>query len=115
MKYTKPPLTFDEQVQHLLDLGLQGDPVRMRERLQSVNFYRLSGYLHPSRAADNETFLPGTAFDTVWMYYAFDRRLRLLVDETGRNACSPFALRRKNRTLNAQRPKEVGKLLVVGG
>ncbi|HNX36616.1 MAG TPA: Abi family protein [Kiritimatiellia bacterium] len=79
MKYDKPPLTFDEQVQHLLDLGLRGDPAVMRERLASVNYYRLSGYLYPYRDADNETFLPGTDFDTVWQHYAFDRRLRLLV------------------------------------
>ena len=79
MKYEKPPLTFDEQVQHLLDLNLQGDPAVMRERLASVNYYRLSGYLYPYRDADNKTFLPGTDFDTVWKHYAFDRRLRLLV------------------------------------
>ena len=79
MKYDKPPLTFDEQVRHLQDLGLQGDPTVMRERLASVNYYRLSGYLYPNRSPDNETFLPGTDFDTVWKHYAFDRRLRLLV------------------------------------
>jgi abortive infection bacteriophage resistance protein len=79
MKYDKPPLTFDEQVQHLIDLGLQGDRAVMLERLASVNYYRLSGYLHPYRDADNKTFLLGTDFDTVWKHYAFDRRLRLLV------------------------------------
>jgi len=55
MKYDKPPLTFDEQVQHLIDLGLQGDRAVMLERLASVNYYRLSGYLHPYRDADNKT------------------------------------------------------------
>jgi len=79
MKYDKPPLTFDEQVRHLLDLGLQGDPAVMRKHLASVNYYRLSGYLYPYRSTDNKSFLPGTDFDTVWQHYAFDRRLRLLI------------------------------------
>ena len=43
MKYDKPPFTFEEQVQRLIARGLQGDPAVMRERLASVNYYRLSG------------------------------------------------------------------------
>lgn len=79
MKYDKPPLTFDEQIQHLLERGVKGDPGVMRERLASVNYYRLSGYLFPFRNPDNQTYRPGTSFDEVWQRYAFDRRLRLLV------------------------------------
>ena len=28
MKYVKPPLSFEDQVKHLLELGVQGDPKR---------------------------------------------------------------------------------------
>jgi abortive infection bacteriophage resistance protein len=79
MKYDKPPFTFEEQVQRLIERGLLGDPAVMRERLASVNYYRLSGYLHPYRVAGSDTFRQGTRFETVWQHYAFDRRLRLLV------------------------------------
>ena len=79
MRYQKPPLTFDEQVQHLINSGVQGDPAVMRERLASVNYYRLSGDLFPVRTPDHPTYRPGTTFEEVWQRYAFDRRLRLLV------------------------------------
>ena len=79
MKYDKRPFTFEEQVQRLIERGLLGDPAVMRERLASVNYYRLSGYLHPYRVAGSDTFRSGTRFETVWQHYAFDRRLRLLV------------------------------------
>lgn len=79
MKYTKRPLTFSEQVQQLMGRGLQGDPDIMRDRLQSVNYYRLSGYLYPYRDGESDNYVQGTQFQTVWERYAFDRRLRLLV------------------------------------
>lgn len=79
MKYVKRPLTFQEQVQQLLDRGLQGDQRVMADRLQSVNYYRLTGYLYPYRMPNSDSFIPGTQFETVWGQYAFDRRLRLLV------------------------------------
>ena len=79
MKYTKPPLTFEQQVQQLIARGLLGDPVAMANRLQSVNYYRLTGYLYPHRIQGSDNFIPGTQFEMVWSHYAFDRRLRLLV------------------------------------
>ena len=79
MKYTKAPLTFPAQVQLLLNRGLLGTPAVMESRLASVNYYRLTGYLHPYKIPGTENFQPGTQFDTVWKHYAFDRRLRLLV------------------------------------
>ena len=79
MKYPKQPLTFDKQVNLLLSRGLLGDPILMCERLSSVNYYRLSGYLYPYRIPGSENYQAGTQFKTVWDQYAFDRRLRLLV------------------------------------
>lgn len=79
MKYAKPPLTLEEQADLLLARGMTGDRDLMIERLRSVSYYRLSGYWFPFRKGGDDAFKPGTAFDTVWNRYVFDRRLRLLV------------------------------------
>lgn len=86
MKYDKDPLTFDEQAELLLRRGMRGDKGLIVRRLQSVSFFRLSGYWYTFRQ-DNKTdphsplseFKPGTTFEAVWERYAFDRRLRLLM------------------------------------
>ena len=78
MKYSKPPLTIDEQVELLRKRGMEGNPDVMAQRLTAVNYYRLSSYWYTFRNAD-DTFRDGTTFDLVWNTYAFDRCLRLLV------------------------------------
>lgn len=78
VNYSKPPLSFDLQAELLVARGLEGDRQTIRDRLRSVSYYRLSGYLFPFRNPD-DTFRAGTRFDTVWNRYSFDRRLRLLV------------------------------------
>ena len=77
MKYDKPPLTYDQQADLLLRRGLTADRDELVSRLRSVSYYRLSGYWYPFRLAD-DSFRPGTTFETVWRRYRFDRRLRLL-------------------------------------
>lgn len=79
MRYAKPPLTFEDQAQILLDRGMAGDKAVMVSRLRVVNYYRLSGYWFPFRQFPNDSFSPGTTFDYVWYRYVFDRRLRLVV------------------------------------
>lgn len=78
MKYDKPPLSFEAQANLLIQRGLIVDKSFLIDRLENVNYYRLSGYLYPYRRAD-DTFKPGTNFEKVWRHYAFDRRLRLIV------------------------------------
>ncbi len=78
MKYTKPPLTFPEQADLLLSRGLQADRDDLIQKLQVVNYYRLSGYLYPFREPD-DTYRPGTTLEIVWSRYTFDRQLRLMV------------------------------------
>ncbi len=78
MKYGKHPLTFEEQAEQLIARGLQADKSELIACLKSVNYYRLSGYLHPFRQADN-TFKPNTSFTMIWNTYCFDRELRLLI------------------------------------
>lgn len=84
--YSKPALSLDQQVQRLMDRGMICDPQLVKERLAVVGYYRLSGYWHPFRQRDPanpgrflDDFQPGTTFESVWMRYAFDRRLRLLI------------------------------------
>jgi len=79
MKYTKPFLSLDDQVDRLRKRGMGGDPAFIKLRLQSVSYYRLSGYSHPFRISGGDDFKQGTSFRQVWDQYVFDRRLRLLV------------------------------------
>jgi abortive infection bacteriophage resistance protein len=78
MKYSKPPLSFEAQADLLISRGLIADRLMLISRLKSASYYRLSGYLFPFRNPD-DTYKPGTTFQRVWSYYAFDRQLRLLV------------------------------------
>jgi abortive infection bacteriophage resistance protein len=78
MRYVKPPLTFEQQADLLIQRGMFGDRDVMVSRLSVVNYYRLSGYWHTFKDI-NGCFAPGTFFEEVWNRYVFDRRLRLLV------------------------------------
>jgi abortive infection bacteriophage resistance protein len=82
--YDKPALSLEEQADKLIARGLVADRSVLLQRLASVNYYRLSGYLHTYRQKGPEgqpldVFRPGTRFDDVWDRYRFDRQLRLLV------------------------------------
>jgi len=78
MKYTKPPLSFEQQANLLLARGLTSDRNQLIEKLKAVSYYRLSGYWHTFRKPD-DTFILGTTLDDVWQRYTFDRQLRLLI------------------------------------
>lgn len=81
MKYSKPALSFEQQVQLLASRGLQIDDLqRAAHYLAHINYYRLAGYCLPFEA-DHAThqFRPGVCFDDVIALYVFDRELRLLV------------------------------------
>ncbi len=84
MKYTKQPLTLEQQADQLIARGLFADRQSLISRLSAVNYYRLTGYLHPFRILDasgkpTDQFVAGTNLDTVWRRYNFDRRLRILI------------------------------------
>jgi abortive infection bacteriophage resistance protein len=78
-KYTKPPLTFEEQADLIVSRGLKADRDRLIHRLKNVNYYRLSAYLYPFRVTDSDRFQEKTTLDLIWKYYTFDRQLRLIV------------------------------------
>ncbi len=72
-------LSYDEQAERLLSRGLLADKDKLIHRLQSVNYYRLSGYLYPFRQSDSDLFQDGTTLDVVWDRYRFDRNLRFII------------------------------------
>lgn len=78
MRYLKPPLTFDQQLDLLRQRGLTvHDPARALRWLRSVSYYRLSAYFPPFK--DGEQFCPEVDFNEIAGLYIFDRKLRLLV------------------------------------
>lgn len=87
MHYNKPPTTIDEQIDLLLERGMQGEQPLMRRWLETVGYYRLSAYWLPFELPPAETqtrskrFAQGVRFDTIIDIYVFDRKLRLLVME----------------------------------
>jgi abortive infection bacteriophage resistance protein len=84
MKYSKPPLTFEEQAKLLISRGLiVDDPKELINYLTQVNYYRLSGYWYNLKIIDPstgiESFKNGTTFNKIRERYEFDRKLRLLM------------------------------------
>lgn len=84
MKFTKPPLSVDEQLGRLSQRGMKiGDLATARERLLHINYYRLRAYWLPDEVPGTEPgehhFRRGTQFETILDLYSFDRRLRLMV------------------------------------
>lgn len=78
VRFTKPALTPEQQAELLMSRGLQGERGDIIRRLNSVNYYRLSGYWYTFREP-NDQFRAGTSIRIVWDHYVFDRKLRLLV------------------------------------
>lgn len=81
MQFSKPPKTFDEQLDLLVARGMVvDDPDRAERYLSHLNYYRLAAYWLPFEQ-DHPThrFKPNTRFNTVLEHYIFDRELRLLV------------------------------------
>lgn len=80
--YGKPALTFEKQIEHLKDRGMQfHDQDEALRQLSSISYYRLSGYWFLFRKRTNngqpsDKFLTDTTFDEVMRLYEFDRQLR---------------------------------------
>lgn len=81
MKYNKPPLTFEQQVEHLAARGLGiPDKAKASHYLAHLNYYRLRAYwLALEQDPKKHTFKAGTTFDHALDLYVFDRKLRLLL------------------------------------
>ncbi len=81
-------LSYSDLADLMMSRNLHADKADIIQRLHSVNYYRLTGYLYSFREtvtlADGsrgkgENYRPGTTLDLVWQFYLFDRRLRFLL------------------------------------
>lgn len=83
-EYTKPPLTYQEQIDLLKSRGLLiPDESRAIRLLSNISYYRLSAYMLPCKEIKDDCytdqFIEGKTWDDVYNLYLFDRKLRLLV------------------------------------
>lgn len=77
--YTKPPKSFQEQLQQLKDRNLTiEDDAKALSILANISYYRLSAYFLPYQT-QKDWFDDGTTFKQIIDTYSFDRELRLLV------------------------------------
>lgn len=81
MKYNKPAITIQQQIDQLKTRGLIiADEPTATTLLQNISYYRLAGYWWPMQADKvNHTFKPHSTFENVIAIYSFDRELRLLL------------------------------------
>lgn len=78
-KYTKLPLSFQDQLIQLQGRGLHiDDQAKAICYLQSISYYRLSAYFLPYQLV-KDAFNAGTTFTQIIQTYMFDKDLRLLV------------------------------------
>jgi len=84
-RFTKPALTFQQQVDLLKFRGLGiSDEERAIRHLSNISYYRLSAYMLPFKKVDTDAhvmdaFRDGVSWDDVYDLYRFDRKLRLLI------------------------------------
>lgn len=95
MKYAKPWLSVEDQIESLAHRGLEvGNRCEAGDLLREIGYYRLTGYLYPFRESEHNiddrgrgrrrilsTFRPGACIGDAADLLDFDRRLRLLVLE----------------------------------
>jgi len=81
MKYSKKPLTIEEQADLLLSRGLIARKDELIRLLKSVNYYRFSGYALPFKISYSDNFLANTYLADIVDVYEFDRELRFLLFE----------------------------------
>ena len=84
MKFTKPSLTIQQQIEKLEGRGMSvPDKVVAEHCFQHISYYRLRAYWLPFEVAaeveGEHKFADGTKFEDALSLYVFDRQLRLLV------------------------------------
>lgn len=80
MRYTKPPLNIEQQIELLESRGLDiPDQEQAAHYLYHLNYYRLSGYMLPFQEGADHQFQKDTKFEQILNLYLFDRKLRLLL------------------------------------
>jgi abortive infection bacteriophage resistance protein len=81
MQFNKPPLTYEKQLEQLIQRGLKvKDSQNALHYLEHLNYYRLAAYWWPFQSnVEQHTFKPGASFEKALDRYRFDRELRLLI------------------------------------
>mgnify|MGYP006289309501 CR=1 FL=1 len=82
MKYTKSPLSIDDQIARLKSRGLViNDEQKARHYLSNISYYRLRAYTYPfqDNADPDHPFVQDVSFSEIIELYVFDRRLRVLL------------------------------------
>ena len=79
--YAKVFLSYSDQLDQLKKRGLKFEnEVKALHLLESISYYRLSGYWYPLLSDKNgHQFKQGASFDTAFKLYCFDRELRQMV------------------------------------
>ena len=84
MSYVKPWISVEEQLDQLIERGLQvSDRDKALNYLNRIGYYRLSGYWFAFRLRDTtakltDDFKPSATFQNAVDLYVFDKQLRLL-------------------------------------
>jgi len=85
VKYDKPPLSIDQQIDLLISRGMDiTDRQRAARYLTHINYYRLRAYwliFEESSGSGTHSFKSGTQFEHALSLYLFDRKFRMLVLE----------------------------------
>lgn len=77
--YSKPPLSFKEQLDLLVSRGLDvPDRPAAEAALENISYYRFSAYCLAFKN-EKDCFHAGTTWNDVLDLYQFDRKLRILV------------------------------------
>lgn len=79
MEYTKPALTYEQQADLAISRGLAAERDELVACLESIGYYRLSGYWHIFKDPVTGLFYDNATLERVCELYDFDRRLKLLV------------------------------------
>lgn len=64
--FLKQPKANEELADLLISRNLIADRDKTIHLLDSIGYYRLTGYLVPFKVAWTDDFLPGTTLDTIW-------------------------------------------------
>ena len=82
MKYTKPFVSFSDQIKSLKDRSLEvkSDDFAL-EKLSTISFYRLRAYTYPFQDNNDPShpFIKKISFEEIYSLYDFDSQLRKLI------------------------------------
>ena len=82
MRYSKPALSIQDQIDRLKNRGLTiADEQKAILYLSNISYYRLRAYTHPfqDNTDPNHPFTCQITFEEILSLYVFDRQFRLLV------------------------------------